>query len=46
VERDRAARGTISENLRRTGFSERGEVVAGDVGARWRGWRGRVGASI
>jgi pantetheine-phosphate adenylyltransferase len=32
VERDRAARGAISENLRRTGFTERAEVVAGDVG--------------
>jgi len=32
VERDRAARGAILENLRRTGFTERAEVVAGDVG--------------
>jgi len=32
VERDRAARETIHENLRRVGFSDRGEVVAGDVG--------------
>jgi pantetheine-phosphate adenylyltransferase len=32
VEKDRAARGTIQENLRRTGFTERAEVVAGDVG--------------
>jgi pantetheine-phosphate adenylyltransferase/16S rRNA (guanine(966)-N(2))-methyltransferase RsmD len=32
VERDRAARGTIQENLRRTGLAERAEVVAGEVG--------------
>ena len=32
VEKDRAARSTIQENLRRTGFSERAEVVAGEVG--------------
>ena len=32
VEKDRAARGTISENLRKTGFAGRAEVVAGDVG--------------
>ncbi len=31
VEKDRAARGTIQENLRRTGFTERAEVVAGEV---------------
>ena len=32
VERDRAARKTISENLERTGFSDRAEVIPGDVG--------------
>ena len=32
VEKDRAARETISENLRRTGFGGQAEVVAGDVG--------------
>ena len=32
VERDRAARKTISENLERTGFSGRAEVIPGDVG--------------
>jgi pantetheine-phosphate adenylyltransferase/16S rRNA (guanine(966)-N(2))-methyltransferase RsmD len=32
VERDRTARKIISENLRRTGFSDRSEVVAGEVG--------------
>ncbi len=32
VEKDRAAREAIQENLKRTGFTERGEVVAGDVG--------------
>lgn len=31
VERNRGARRTISENLRRTGFSGRAEVVGGDV---------------
>ncbi len=32
VEKDRAARSTIQENLRRTGFTERAEVVAEEVG--------------
>lgn len=32
VERDRAAREAISENLRRAGFLDRAEVLAGDVG--------------
>ena len=32
VEKDRRALGAIRENLRRTGFAERAEVVAGDVG--------------
>ena len=32
VERDRAARRAISENLERTGFAKRAEVIAGDVG--------------
>jgi pantetheine-phosphate adenylyltransferase/16S rRNA (guanine(966)-N(2))-methyltransferase RsmD len=32
VERDRTARKIISENLRRTGFSDRSQVVAGEVG--------------
>ena len=32
VERDRGARRAISENLMRTGFADRAEVVAGDVG--------------
>ena len=32
VEKDRAARRTISENLARTGLSDRAEVIAGDVG--------------
>ena len=31
VERDRGARGAISENLKRTGFAERAEVIPGDV---------------
>ena len=31
VEKDRAARKTIAENLRRAGFEDRAEVVAGDV---------------
>lgn len=32
VELDRAARKTISENLVRTGFSDRAEIIAGEVG--------------
>jgi pantetheine-phosphate adenylyltransferase/16S rRNA (guanine(966)-N(2))-methyltransferase RsmD len=32
VEKDRAARNTIAQNLRRTGFEDRAEVVAGEVG--------------
>src|SRR5918996_2753531 len=31
VERDRAARAVIFENLRRTGFAERAEVIGGEV---------------
>jgi pantetheine-phosphate adenylyltransferase/16S rRNA (guanine(966)-N(2))-methyltransferase RsmD len=33
VERDRRARAVIHENLRRTGFADRAEVLGGEVGA-------------
>ncbi|HYQ84082.1 MAG TPA: pantetheine-phosphate adenylyltransferase, partial [Rubrobacter sp.] len=33
VERDRRARAVIHENLRRTGFAQRAEVIGGEVGA-------------
>ncbi|MBA2616764.1 MAG: pantetheine-phosphate adenylyltransferase [Rubrobacter sp.] len=43
VEKDRAARKTISENLGRTGFAEQSEVVAVDVGRAVErfAWQGR-----
>ena len=41
VEKDRAVRKTIAENLRRAGFADRAEVVAGDVGREVRRMAGR-----